>query len=52
MYALSEEHQAVREAVRDLCDAKIAPYAAEVDRTAAASDVIKLVGFWAELPNE
>ncbi len=33
-YQLSEEHQAIREAVRDLCDAKIAPYAAEVDEQA------------------
>ncbi len=31
MFALSEEHRAVREAVRDLCEAKVAPYAAEVD---------------------
>jgi alkylation response protein AidB-like acyl-CoA dehydrogenase len=31
MYAPSEEHQAVREAVRAVCDAKVAPYAAEVD---------------------
>ena len=31
MYALSEEHQAIREAVRELCEAKVAPYAAEVD---------------------
>ena len=31
VYALSEEHQAIREAVRAVCDAKIAPYAAEVD---------------------
>jgi alkylation response protein AidB-like acyl-CoA dehydrogenase len=31
MYGLSEEHRAIREAVRALCDAKIAPYAAEVD---------------------
>jgi alkylation response protein AidB-like acyl-CoA dehydrogenase len=31
LYALSEEHQAIREAVRDLCDAKVAPYAAAVD---------------------
>ena len=29
LFALSEEHQAVREAVRDLCDAKVAPYAAD-----------------------
>ncbi len=34
LYALSEEHQAVREAVRALCDAKIAPYAAAVDEEA------------------
>ncbi len=31
MYALSEEHQAIREAVRAVAEAKIAPYAAEVD---------------------
>ncbi|QNN53659.1 acyl-CoA dehydrogenase family protein [Nocardioides mesophilus] len=31
MFALSEEHQAVREAVRAVCDAKVAPHAAEVD---------------------
>jgi alkylation response protein AidB-like acyl-CoA dehydrogenase len=31
LYALSEEHRAIREAVRDLCEAKVAPYAAEVD---------------------
>jgi alkylation response protein AidB-like acyl-CoA dehydrogenase len=34
MYALSEEHQAIREAVRAVCDAKIAPFAAEVDEDA------------------
>ena len=34
MYALSEEHQAIREAVRALCDAKVAPYAADVDELA------------------
>jgi alkylation response protein AidB-like acyl-CoA dehydrogenase len=31
LFALSEEHRAIREAVRDLCEAKVAPYAAEVD---------------------
>ena len=31
LYGLSEEHRAIREAVRDLCDAKVAPYAAAVD---------------------
>jgi alkylation response protein AidB-like acyl-CoA dehydrogenase len=35
MYALSEEHQAIREAVRAVCDAKVAPAATEVDETAA-----------------
>ena len=34
LYALSEEHQAIREAVRALADAKIAPYAADVDENA------------------
>ena len=33
-FALSEEHQALREAVRALADDKIAPRAAEIDRTA------------------
>src|SRR5947208_1547170 len=32
-YALSEEHQALREAVRALADDKIAPRAADIDRT-------------------
>src|SRR5689334_15572071 len=34
MYALSEEHQAIREAVRAVCDAKVAPFAADVDEKA------------------
>jgi len=34
MYALSEEHQAIREAVRAVADAKIAPFATEVDEQA------------------
>lgn len=34
LYGLSEEHRAIREAVRDLCDAKVAPYAAAVDEEA------------------
>ncbi len=33
MYALSEEHEAIREAVRAVCDAKVAPAAAEVDES-------------------
>src|SRR2546427_1187505 len=32
-FALSEEHQALREAVRALADDKIAPRAADIDRT-------------------
>src|SRR6478752_4222058 len=34
LYALSEEHQAIREAVRAVADAKIAPFAAVVDEEA------------------
>src|SRR6188474_1910644 len=34
LFALSEEHQAIREAVRAVCDAKVAPFAAEVDEDA------------------
>src|SRR5690349_13882163 len=34
LYALSEEHQAIREAVSAVADAKIAPFAAEVDEQA------------------
>jgi alkylation response protein AidB-like acyl-CoA dehydrogenase len=33
MYALSEEHQAIREVVRAVCDAKVAPAATEVDES-------------------
>jgi alkylation response protein AidB-like acyl-CoA dehydrogenase len=31
LYRLSEDHEALREAVRDLCEDKVAPYAAAVD---------------------
>ncbi|MBC2933821.1 acyl-CoA dehydrogenase family protein [Nocardioides sp. zg-1228] len=34
LYALSEEHQAIREAVRAVAEAKIAPFAAAVDEEA------------------
>lgn len=34
LFQLSEEHQAVRQAVRAVCDAKVAPYAADVDEQA------------------
>lgn len=38
MFVLSEEHQAIREAVRHLAEAKIAPFAAEVDEEARYPD--------------
>ena len=38
MFALSEEHQAIREAVRAVCDAKVAPFAADVDEHARYPD--------------
>jgi alkylation response protein AidB-like acyl-CoA dehydrogenase len=33
VYRLPEEHEAIREAVRDVCAARVAPYAAEADET-------------------
>jgi alkylation response protein AidB-like acyl-CoA dehydrogenase len=33
MFTLSEEHRAIREAVRAVCDAKVAPHAAEADES-------------------
>jgi alkylation response protein AidB-like acyl-CoA dehydrogenase len=49
MYALSEEHQAVRAAVRAVCDAKVAPHAAEVDESGefpqAAYDALAAADF-------
>jgi alkylation response protein AidB-like acyl-CoA dehydrogenase len=57
LYALPEEHQAVREAVRAICDAKIAPYAAEVDEQARypqeAHDALLATDFFApHVPEE
>ncbi|WP_293784638.1 acyl-CoA dehydrogenase family protein [uncultured Aeromicrobium sp.] len=56
-YALSEEHQAVRETVRALAEAKIAPYAAAVDEEARypreAHDALLAGGFHApHVPEE
>ena len=34
LFALSEEHQEIRRAIREICDAKIAPHAAAVDEEA------------------
>src|SRR5690348_8942570 len=33
LFALPEEHRAIRAAVRELCEAKVAPHAAEVDES-------------------
>ena len=34
LYRPTEEHDAFRAAVREVCDAKVAPYAAETDELA------------------
>jgi alkylation response protein AidB-like acyl-CoA dehydrogenase len=51
VFALSEEHRAIRAAVRDLCEAKVAPHAAEVDETGefpqAAYDALTAADFHA-----
>lgn len=57
LYGLSEEHQAIREAVRAVAEAKIAPYAAEVDEQARypqeAADALRAVDFHApHVPEE
>lgn len=57
LYGLSEEHQAIREAVRALAEAKIAPYAAEVDEQARfpqeAADALRAADFHApHVPEE
>jgi alkylation response protein AidB-like acyl-CoA dehydrogenase len=57
LYALSEEHQAIREAVRAVCDAKVAPYAADVDENARypqeAADALQAADFHApHVPEE
>ncbi|GIG89431.1 acyl-CoA dehydrogenase family protein [Plantactinospora endophytica] len=56
-YQLPEEHQAVREAVREICDAKVAPNAAEADETGefpkASYDALKAADFHApHIPEE
>jgi alkylation response protein AidB-like acyl-CoA dehydrogenase len=38
MFALSEEHREIRAAVRAVCEAKVAPYAADVDEQARFPD--------------
>ena len=56
-YALTEEHQAIREAVRAVCDAKVAPFAADVDENARwpqeAADALLAADFHApHVPEE
>src|SRR3954447_5438372 len=50
-YQLPEDHQAIREAVREVCDAKVAPNAAEADETAefpkASYDALRASDFHA-----
>jgi alkylation response protein AidB-like acyl-CoA dehydrogenase len=57
LFALSEEHQAIREAVRSLCETKVAPHAADVDEKARypreAADALQAADFHApHVPEE
>ncbi len=57
LFVLSEEHQAIREAVRAVCDAKVAPYAAAVDEEVRypqeAADALQAADFHAaHVPEE
>ncbi|HEY3505794.1 MAG TPA: acyl-CoA dehydrogenase family protein [Actinocatenispora sp.] len=57
VYQLPEEHQAVREAVRAVCDGKVAPHAAEVDEKSVfpqeAYDALRASDFHApHIPEE
>ncbi|BCJ58492.1 acyl-CoA dehydrogenase family protein [Micromonospora endophytica] len=51
VYRLPEEHEAVREAVREVCTAKVAPHAAEADETGefpkASYDALRAADFHA-----
>ena len=51
VYRLPEEHEAIREAVREVCDAKVAPHAAEADETGefpkASYDALRAADFHA-----
>ncbi len=57
LYRLSDEHEAIRTAVRAICDDKVAPHAAEVDETAqfpqASYDALRAADFHApHIPEE
>jgi alkylation response protein AidB-like acyl-CoA dehydrogenase len=51
LYQLSEEHRAIRDAVRAVCDGKVAPHAAETDDTStfpqASYDALRAADFHA-----
>ncbi len=51
LFRLSEDHEAIREAVREVCDARVAPHAAEADETAefpkASYDALRASDFHA-----
>ncbi|MEU6073181.1 acyl-CoA dehydrogenase family protein [Micromonospora sp. NPDC047074] len=51
VYRLPEEHEAIREAVREVCAAKVAPHAAEADETGefpkASFDALRAADFQA-----
>jgi alkylation response protein AidB-like acyl-CoA dehydrogenase len=57
LFALPEEHREIRKAIREICDAKIAPYAAAVDEEARypqeAHDALLASDFYApHVPEE
>ena len=57
LFRISEDHEALREAVRAVADAKVAPHAAEVDETASfpkvAYDALRAADFHApHIPEE
>ncbi|SCG36098.1 acyl-CoA dehydrogenase family protein [Micromonospora rifamycinica] len=57
VYRLPEEHDAIREAVREVCAAKVTPYAAEADETGefprASYDALRAADFHApHIPEE
>ncbi|MFC4108834.1 acyl-CoA dehydrogenase family protein [Micromonospora zhanjiangensis] len=57
VYRLPEEHEAIRAAVREVCDAKVAPNAAEADETAefpkTSYDALRAADFHApHIPEE
>ena len=57
VYRLPEDHETIRAAVREVCDAKVAPHAAEADETGefpkASYDALRAADFHApHIPEE